>query len=371
MSERVRLIASLVLGLLAPPVHATQAPPAPVALRAAEARQARAEARFVLAHDSLLAERGGLLRSSPSRELTIGGLVVRVPASVTVQEGAAAAAQLDSMVAGFYAPVLPPDRRLSVWWDTTAGEDRRALTVMTATDTIPVEAGTADASSRVVIGVMEGLRYRLTRTLDSPLTEWVGAFPMEVGAPDAAELRMVRRALALSPSTVAHECLRGTVASCGAIFDLEGPVAPLDRWYRPADLPVIAKSSEGLRVHSTAWQRCAWADDPSVCHDLVNVLPGTVIPAPMPRFTRTILMRFALATGGAGAIPRVIAARGRTVVDQLGAAAGDSGPQLLALWTRTVSGGDQQRDPTAFVFASGWACVLLGIAAGLLSRRPA
>ncbi|HSC58858.1 MAG TPA: hypothetical protein VLC11_04800, partial [Gemmatimonadales bacterium] len=164
MSDRARLIASLAIALLVPPMLVAQTPAA-AAVRAAEARQARAQARFEVANDSLQAERRGLLSSSPSRELTIGEVVVRVPAFVTAKEGAAAAAELGPMVAGFYAPVLPSDRRLSVWWDTASGRDQGTLTVITATDTIPVEAGGVDAGARVVLGVEGGLGYRLTRAL--------------------------------------------------------------------------------------------------------------------------------------------------------------------------------------------------------------
>lgn len=368
MSDRARLIASLAVALLAPSLLVAQAPPS-AAVRAAEARQARAQARFDAANDSLQAERRGLLSSSPSRELTIGEVVVRVPVFVTAREGAAAAAELGPAVAGFYAPVIPSDRRLSVWWDTASGRDQGTLTVMTATDTIPVQAGGVDAGARVVIGVEGGLGYRLTRALDPRLIEWLGGVPTDAEAPDAEQLRAVRRALALSHSTVAHECLRGEAAACGAIFDLAGAASPLDRWYRPADLPVIAKSSEGLREHSTAWQRCAWADDPAICHDLISALPPTEILAPVPGFARAPLMRFALARGGAQAIPHLIAARGQAVIDQLGAAAGSSGSELLAEWTGALSAGDAQRDPAAFVVAAAWALVILGVAAGLLTRR--
>ena len=369
MSERARVTAQLVLGLLVPLALQAQTPTAEARVREAEARQARAQARFDVANDSLQAERRGLLSSSPSRELTIGEVVVRVPAIVTAKQAAAAASKLGPMVAGLYAPVIPSDHRLSVWWDTASGRDQGTLTVTTATDTIPVDAGGADAEARAVLGVTEGLRYRLTRALDPRLTDWMGGLPIDANAPDAGELRAVRRALALSHSTVAHECLRGEAASCGAIFDLAGPVSPLDRWYRPADLLVIAKSSEGLREHSTAWQRCAWADDPAICHDLISALPATNILAPLPRLPRAYLMRFALAQGGAEALPRLIAARGRAVADQLGAAAGSSGSELLAAWTRTLSAGDTQHDPAAFVLAAAWALVLLGVAAGLLTRR--
>ena len=369
MSERARVTALLALGLLVPLALQAQTPTAQARVREAEARQARAQARFDVANDSLQAERRGLLSSSPSRELTIGEVVVRVPVFVTAREGAAAAAELGPVVAGFYAPVLPSDRRLSVWWDTAAGRDQGTLTVMTATDTIPVQAGGVDAGARVVIGVEGGLGYRLTRALDPGVIGWLGGVPTNAVAPDAEELRLVRRALALNHSTVAHECLRGEASSCGAIFDLAGPASPLDRWYRPADLPGIAKSSEGLREHSTAWQRCAWADDPAICHDLIGALPPTDILAPVAGFTRGSLMRFALALGTTEAIPRLIAARGRPVADQLGAAAGSSGSELLAAWTRTLSAGDAQRDPAAFVLAAVWVLVLLGVAAGLLTRR--
>ena len=368
MSDRARVAAALATALLVPSALAAQAP-ASAAVRAAEARQARTQARYDLAFDSLMAERRGLLRSSPSRELSVGGMVVRVPASVTADEGAAAAAELTPVITGFYAPVLPSERRMSVWWDTTAGRDEGTLTVTIGVDTIPVEAGGSSSEWRVKMGVTGGFSFRLTRVLDPRLTEWLGGVPTDAAAPDAEQLRAVRRALALSHSTVAHECLRGEAASCGAIFDLSGPSSPLDRWYRPADLPVIAKSSEGLRAHSTAWQRCAWADDPAICHDLIGALPPTDILAPVPRVSRAYLTRFALAQGGASALARLIAARGQPVADQLGAAAGSSGADLLATWTRVVSGGDPQRDPATFVLAAGWAVVLLAVAAGLLTRR--
>ena len=368
MSDRARVIAPLAVALLVPSALMAQTPTS-AAVRAAEARQARIQARYDLAYDSLRAEQRGLLNSSPSRELSIGGMVVRVPASVTAEDAAVAAAELAPVVTGFYAPVLPSERRMRVWWDTTAGRDQGTLTVTIGADTIPVEGGGASSARRVKLGVTGGLSFRLTRALDPRLTEWLGGVPTDAAAPDADQLRVVRRALALSHSTVAHECLRGEAASCGAIFDLTGPPSPLDRWYRPADLPVIAKSSEGLREHSSAWQRCAWADDPTICHDLVSTLPATDILAPLPRVSRAYLTRFALAQGGAQALTRLIAARGQAVADQLGAAAGNSGSDLLTTWTGVVSGGDPQRDPAAFILAAGWAVVLLAVAAGLLIRR--
>ena len=115
MSERARVIASLGLALLAPPLLAQA--PSSAAVRAAEARLARVQARYDVASDSLRAEQRGLLSSSPSRELSIGGMVVRVPASVTAADGAAAAAELTPVLT-VHAGVADRDRDMD---ETLAG----------------------------------------------------------------------------------------------------------------------------------------------------------------------------------------------------------------------------------------------------------
>ncbi|HET7042035.1 MAG TPA: hypothetical protein VFI13_08440, partial [Gemmatimonadales bacterium] len=245
------------------------------------------------------------------------------------------------------------------------------VTVAVEGDTTELEVGDVDARTRIVWGITEGVRRALGRALDPALLDWAGGVPIPRGSLTLPELRAARRALALSPSSVAHECLRGDAAACGAILDVDGPAASLDRWYLAADLPLLARSSEGLRARSTAWQRCAWAGDAALCRSLLVDLPRAGLPFAIPRTSRDDLLRFALARGGDEALPRLIAARGRPIADQLAAAAGSSWPELRSAWTGAVSGGSGQRDPATFFLASGWTVALLGASAWRFRRRAA
>ncbi|MEO6067631.1 MAG: hypothetical protein ABIQ41_06590 [Gemmatimonadales bacterium] len=164
------------------------------------------------------------------------------------------------------------------------------------------------------------------------------------------------RDLVASPSAVAHRCLGGRVEECARVLDLSGPSESLTRWY---DLPDIAAFAD--RIATESWARgrseCVNRHDLDQCRALLRRNHFTP-PRPTNDRVRAGFYAFAIVTGGEGAFLRVHRAAGRSVAEQLEAAAQLPLDTLLVRWHAALRAdrGHAQGDLTPILMvALAWA----------------
>jgi hypothetical protein len=337
------------------------------AVAAAERRLARIEARLAPLLDSLRAERAAALAARAWHEERVAGFAVELPESLTAVERKEAARAL-APYTPFAATLLPGDAPLRIW--RTLPDDPGTPTLFAAVPGDTVSATLLPGLSRAEwVAAIAGtaLRRRVSRLLSPDLLAWSGGVP-PLGA-TSLTLRDVRRALATSLSSLGAECLAGGAAACRALVE-EGD-APLTRWYRTEDLPALARMVVATQRGAPAWRTCAAARSAAGCNAFLRRIPPGDVPRPLPRAVNSDLVAFAIATGGAGALDRLIAARGRTVTEQLEAASGRSFAALVAGWTARVAGASEAPAAPALLGGGVWAVVLLCAATLTFARRRA
>jgi hypothetical protein len=145
------------------------------------------------------------------------------------------------------------------------------------------------------------------------------------------DLGDVYRELAVSPSSAARDCYRGTVTRCADALGINDPGRDWSRWYSPAELRGLVRRS-ALYYGTPARDTCLRSSDPQPCVVLYKSIGG--VPAPLSQAARATFLQAALRAHGArfGDMMQNSA----TVGDAVHALTGDQLDTTLTQWRAAV-----------------------------------
>ncbi|MBX9929577.1 MAG: hypothetical protein K2X99_11785 [Gemmatimonadaceae bacterium] len=209
--------------------------------------------------------------------------------------------------------------------------------------------------------------------LTPELHDWLAGADYPIESVGARTARAVYETFALSPSRVAHECLRTGGPSCRTLLRVEPTTTPLRDWYTSGDYRgAIARTGDPAAGDSAAWAtrlRCTKDGDAATCDALARALPAAGVPWPIAVDALRLLLDEALLAGGPGAADRLLAPA-PTIGDQLAHASGLPIDTLVARWrTRVLAARGVPMDPNASVTFTTPLWMLLALSIGAMRRQ--
>lgn len=170
---------------------------------------------------------------------------------------------------------------------------------------------------------------------DSAAIAWLGTAPRPALSP-SADLVGAYDALTLSPFSVGHACIGGSVAACRVTLALDSTADPLEaRFPEPEDrrraVQIMARREVGGTAAALA-ERCGTGGDDALCARLLREGDAEALPALSDRVSRGPLLATALRLGGHEAFQRLLASAGRPMAERLEATSGVGLDALIAAW---------------------------------------
>ena len=244
----------------------------------------------------------------------------------------------------------------------------RRLVAYSTSVAVKRDATPDDAAHRIE----DGVGRQLASQAGHEFNAWIGnAVPMVY---DSATLRNAYVELVTSPSTVAHRCFSGDLASCRVALELDTVPDPASAWYSPEERALMVRwlsQSSPLAQAGAVSVRdaCLDHDDDASCLLFLHSYNRQVLKLPVTRIVRRTLVRTALAMGHDGAYTRLVRAKG-DVRDKLVAAARVPLDSVMRVWHAEVLGAQPPSDrvPAATTWSTGFWILLLAAMAVRSSR---
>jgi hypothetical protein len=222
-------------------------------------------------------------------------------------------------------------------------------------------------STSIAASLQYAITYSAFAASDPAFFAWAGnGIPHDtMRASNWADQRVM---LVSSSSAVASRCYRGDVPACRTALLLSPGSNPILDWHDSTTRRGLVRrhAALGRRMDARGAEQCLAGADVE-CITLLELLPRVTFHEPAAGALRAGLLRHALATGGAGAIERLLLSNDKDRSARIEAAAGMPMDSVISTWlarVRTTPGASEDLTFGIAVLSLAWATAI-----GALSLR--
>src|SRR5690348_6871377 len=231
--------------------------------------------------------------------------------------------------------------------------------------TIPVAPGSSPGrvEAQLALRLPEKLRERLDPALNGWVSKAISLQRADSAPPDLYE------DLVTSVSPLARGCYVGDLAACRSALGVAATRDAAMEWYDPGSRRVLVSNMvfvrDVRRERDPSWyDQCVAQGLDAACLRILHGPDSVHLAAPLGAGGRELLLRIALAAGGAHAFHRLLVSAGQPLTRRLEITSGVPLDSLLARWHSVVLATRPQ--PVVLSAGTGWAALLWASLLGAL-----
>jgi hypothetical protein len=213
-------------------------------------------------------------------------------------------------------------------------------------------------STNIAASLQYAIIYTAFAASDAAFLAWAGnGIPHDtMRASNWANQRVM---LVSSSSAVASRCYRGDVRACRTALMLSPSSNPILDWHDSTTRRSLVRRHVALarRMDASAAEQCLAGSD-AACITVLQLLPRVTFHEPAAGALRAGLLRHALASGGAGALERLLLSNDKDRAARLEAAAAMPMDSLISSWlarVRTTRGTSEDLTIGITMLSLAWA----------------